>query len=298
VGTVRVKTPGADIGATVGGLVPLLAALAENYQVVTGDEAAQVLLSAEDVIEHHKYNCERASAAKDLTPLQRRYGVTDAEVAAVHDDHRSAPPPDGDSTMGYAASVAEKIQRSHSWMDPGPGKHVEACRSPSFSITVGARRAVATAVAIILKVAARGKTTTAGEVVWQNGLPDTRTLADCAKAFYVIADSLVTMDNMILPPKFGDPGVLIIFETIESTRAEGNPTLRNAVPSWQWGLVAGYLFIFVMPGAMAVEPFSNALSALARNSSGRTVSRYETLTEAALHIGLSTAYIFAGDLRK
>lgn len=151
-GTVQVKPPGGDVGEEVDGLASLLAALVEDYQVSNATDYAQVLVSAEEVPSRHvELMGQFHNQLRELGVMRRRHGVSDAEVNLIYvgpsNDEMQAP-----ATGDYTANVLRKTKRALNWMDPGPGKHVEACRSPSFSITVGARRVAAAATAILLKL--------------------------------------------------------------------------------------------------------------------------------------------------
>jgi len=151
-GTVKVKPPGGDVGEEVGVLASLLAALVEDYQVSNATDYAQILLPAEDVPARHvELMAQFHHQLRELGVLRRRHGVSDAEVNEIFVGP-SNEEMQGPSTGDYTANVMRKVKRAPSWMDPGPGKHVEACRSPSFSITVGARKVAAAATAVILKL--------------------------------------------------------------------------------------------------------------------------------------------------
>ena len=147
-----------------------------------------------------------------------------------------------------------------------------------------------------------GKATTTGDVVWSNGQePNERVIADMANCFNLIGSCLITMDNQVLPAHFRAQGVMVAMQTVEDARnVKCWPSVLKAISPPVWGLVTGHIFLPLAP-AMAVEPFSNALAVMLRLLKGNKAAsedRYNVITVAALHLGLSTAYIFAGDLRK
>jgi hypothetical protein len=151
-------------------------------------------------------------------------------------------------------------------------------------------------------VSTGGKATTAGDVVWSNGqAPSEQAVADLANCFNLIGSCLITMDNQVLPAHFRAHGVIVAMQTVEDARnVQGLRSARQAISPPVWGLVTGHIFMFVAP-AMAVEPFSNALAVMLRlmkSNRAAAEDRHNVITVAALHLGLSTAYIFTGDLRK
>ena len=205
-----VRVPKGDVGELLGGLVNLTAALIESYQDEIGVEFAQILVPAAEVAAASADHEARAAAYPDLKDLCRRYNVGPADIEAEGRDQ--GPGGDGGSRGGgggggvcevdYESQVRARIARSATWMQPGPGKHVEWCRSPSVSLTVGSRRAACAAVAVVRKIMPPGMATSpSGDPVWPDGSgpPTGRRVVDLAKCLGVMGSALITMDNMVLP---------------------------------------------------------------------------------------------------
>jgi hypothetical protein len=293
------------------GFASLIAALIELYMENTGKVVAQVLIPAEA---NRKVASWTATMEAQVDTLRRQCGVSAADIAAATAFDRGQRRGGGSSGSAsspgdYSKDLQKRTARSPSWMDPGPSKHVENCRSPSFSLVVGCHRVAIVALAVISKLVPEGSTveTKNSARVWPKGVkaPGTKELVVMAKAFGILGDCFATMDNNVLPNVRNMEQVVIGYELVENSRTiDRNEAVANAASPLQTGIAAGYLFLEMIP-QMAIEPFINVLKKVETiqpnpGYSAQEVkeSRYTSLTSAACHVGLSSCYIYSGDLRR
>lgn len=225
----------------VDGLCSIVAALIEKYQVVKSDEGAQVLVHAASVAATSNLNQQRASDFEALPTLLPRYGVGDAFVAAIYHG-TAARGPRAAGEQDQIAKVHERMNRHFGWMDPGPGKHAEECRSPTVAMTRGARLAAAKAIAVILKIVPPGVTAAAsGDIVWPAGAsqPTGQRLVDLAKCFQVLGLCVTNLDTCVLPKEAYSAQVHVAFQVVEAARTSKNGAVAAAVHAPTLGLFAG-----------------------------------------------------------
>ena len=272
------------------GLGGLIGILIEEYMKETGDEVVQMLRPVDEL----PIDSPTSLLDAKLDLLQRKHQVSEEAVQTILRMDSNLRPRDDVHDQGdvdYTQQLYQnlKLVSSRIWMDAAEGKHLDACRSPSFALKLGCRRTAAAAVAVIQAIWRAHGPALAGEA-----------LVDVTTCFGIIGDVVASMDTNVLPARSCSEEVVKAFEAMELERVPANSSVYRAATSNQIGLAYGTMMIQLQPN-MALEPFDNVVQGLTDSiEKGRWPidgMRHAHLMLAMAHVGRSSCFILTGDLK-